>query len=280
MAVASVSAGPLSPPLLEETIGACLERIAGVHAGREALVDVATGRRWTYGELNAAVDRLALGLLGRGIAAGDRVGLWATNCPEWTQVQLATAKVGAILVNINPAYRTHELAYALNQSGCRLLIAETEVKGSSYVEMVASIRGEVTSLEDAIYLCTRAWDELATDEGGDALRVRMAELSPADPINIQYTSGTTGFPKGATLTHRNILNNGYFTTELQGFTFRDRLCIRKLFGICVHHRAHILPNRLTFCVQQIGKNRSGIITTFSSQRSTFIFICGANEPLC
>ena len=230
----SHTVGAATPPLLEETIGALLERTAGKHAEHEALVDCASGRRWTYGELDRAVNGIALGLLSRGIAKGDRVGLWGTNVPEWTLVQLATAKIGAILVNVNPAYRTHELTYALRQSGCRLLIAQTEVKGSSYVEMVDSVRADIPAVEQVVYIGSPDWDVLAatpTDDLGP-LRERMSQLAPDDPINIQYTSGTTGFPKGATLSHRNILNNGYFTGEGCGYTSSDRVCIPVPFYHC------------------------------------------------
>jgi fatty-acyl-CoA synthase len=231
----SYSHGTSTTPLLGETIGANLERVARRFPDREALVDVPTGRRWTYAELDTDVDTLALGLLDLGIDKGDRVGLWAPNCAEWTLVQFATAKIGAILVNINPAYRTHELAYALNQSGCRLLVSATEFKGSSYVDMVDSVRDQLTALEGTVYLGSPQWDTLR--ERGDSvpmhrLHDRAAQLSFDDPINIQYTSGTTGFPKGATLSHHNILNNGFFVGELCGYTERDRVCIPVPFYHC------------------------------------------------
>src|SRR3954454_19858361 len=209
----SHTTGATSPPLLETTIGDQLDATAAAYADNEALVDVPRGLRWTYAELARDVDRVARGLLARGLRVGDRVGIWAPNCAEWTLLQLATAKIGAILVNINPAYRTHELGYALNQSGCRLLVSATEFKGSSYVDMVDAVRDELTALEGTIYLCSPQWDTLF--ERGDStpthrLHERASTLSFDDPINIQYTSGTTGFPKGATLSHHNILNNGFF----------------------------------------------------------------------
>jgi fatty-acyl-CoA synthase len=235
MQTLSYSHGTSLTPLLGETIGANLERTTAAHGDRDALVDVTTGRRWTYTQLNADVDTLALGLLDLGVEKGDRVGIWAPNCPEWTLVQYATAKIGAILVNINPAYRTHELAYALDQSGCRLLISATEFKGSSYVDMVDSVSGELTSLEGVAYLGSAQWDSLF--ERGDSvpthrLHDRAAILAFDDPINIQYTSGTTGFPKGATLSHHNILNNGYFVGEMCGYTEADRVCIPVPFYHC------------------------------------------------
>ncbi|MGN6130207.1 MAG: AMP-binding protein, partial [Nocardioidaceae bacterium] len=231
----SYAAGESTPPLIEETIGANFERIARQHADREALVEVATGRRWTYAELDRDVDALARGLIAAGIAKGDRVGIWAPNCAEWTLVQYATAKVGAILVNVNPAYRTHELAYALNQSGLRLLVSATEFKTSDYRAMVDEVRHDCRALDRVVYIGTSDWDDLLEQGEGlpdDAVPQRMTTLVNTDPINIQYTSGTTGYPKGATLSHRNILNNGFFTTELIEFTEQDRLCIPVPFYHC------------------------------------------------
>ncbi len=231
----SQDAGDTSTPLLEETIGACFERTVARWPEREALVEVASGRRWTWAELDRTVDEVARGLLARGIQAGDRVGIWAPNCAEWTILQVATAKIGAILVNINPAYRTHELAYAVNQSGLRLLVAMSGFKTSDYRAMVDDIAGDCPTLEQTLYLDTDDWAGLVgsgRDLTAGAVAERMATLSPGDPINIQYTSGTTGFPKGATLSHRNILNNGYFTTETINFTEADRLCIPVPFYHC------------------------------------------------
>ena len=236
----SSAAGETSPPLIEETIGENFARIAREHADREALVEVATGRRWTYAELDRDVDALARGLIAAGIAKGDRVGIWSPNCAEWTIVQFATAKIGAILVNVNPAYRTHELAYALQQSGLRMLVSATEFKTSDYRAMVDEVvtagasSGDL-ALERVVFLGTTDWDDLVAEGAAlpaDAVGERMATLSNLDPINIQYTSGTTGFPKGATLSHRNILNNGFFTTELINFTAEDRLCIPVPFYHC------------------------------------------------
>ncbi|MFL6134608.1 MAG: AMP-binding protein, partial [Nocardioidaceae bacterium] len=231
----SYAQGETSPPLLEETIGANLERVVATHGDREALVEVATGRRWTYAELDSDVNALARGLLATGIATGDRVGIWAPNCAEWTVVQYATAKIGAILVNVNPAYRTHELSYALNQSGLRLLFSAQEFKSSNYRAMLEEVAPEAHALEKIVYLGTDDWKAIidaGADLPDDAVPERMATLAPNDPINIQYTSGTTGYPKGATLSHRNILNNGYFTTELIDFTHEDRLCIPVPFYHC------------------------------------------------
>ena len=231
----SYASGETTPPLIEETIGANFERVAREHADREALVEVATGRRWTYAELDRDVDALARGLIGAGIVKGDRVGIWAPNCAEWTIVQYATAKIGAILVNVNPSYRTHELAYALNQSGLRLLVSATEFKTSDYRAMVDEVRHDCRALERVVYIGTSDWSDLLAEGEGlpeSAVADRSATLDHNEPINIQYTSGTTGFPKGATLSHRNILNNGFFTTELINFTEQDRLCIPVPFYHC------------------------------------------------
>jgi fatty-acyl-CoA synthase len=231
----SYDRGETSPPLLEETIGANFERTVRAFGDREALVEVASGRRWTYAELDRDVNALGRGLIAADIAKGDRVGVWAPNCAEWTIAQYATAKIGAILVNINPAYRTHELSYALNQSGVRLLISATDFKSSDYRAMVDEVRPDCEALERVVFIGTDDWEALldgGTDLPDGAVPERMAGLSPQDPINIQYTSGTTGFPKGATLSHLNILNNGYFTTELIGFSEQDRLCIPVPFYHC------------------------------------------------
>ncbi|MFT3872847.1 MAG: AMP-binding protein [Nocardioides sp.] len=231
----SSAAGETTPALLDETIGANFERTVATYPDREALVEAATGRRWTWADLDRDVDALARGLIGAEIAKGDRVGIWAPNCAEWTLTQFATAKIGAILVNVNPAYRTHELAYAVNQSGLRLLIAASSFKTSDYRAMVEQTREECRTLERVVYLDTDDWATLIAEGEGtaaSALTDRMSTLAPEDAINIQYTSGTTGYPKGATLSHRNILNNGFFTTELIGFTEADRLCIPVPFYHC------------------------------------------------
>src|SRR4051812_40003587 len=231
----SYARGETEPPLIEETIGGNFERTVASYAENEALVEFASGRRWTYAELDRDVNALARGLIGAGIAKGDRVGVWAPNCAEWTIAQYATAKVGAILVNVNPSYRTHEFAYAVNQSGLRLLIAAESFKTSDYRSMVEETAADCPALERVIYIGTSDWTdvvEAGQQVDADVVNERMRTLRPEDPINIQYTSGTTGYPKGATLSHRNILNNGYFTTELIGFTHEDRLCIPVPFYHC------------------------------------------------
>jgi fatty-acyl-CoA synthase len=231
----SYAAGPTEPPLLDETIGFNLRRMAERHADRDALVSCHQDVRLTYGELDAAVDSVARALMALGLERGDRLGIWAPNRAEWVLTQFATARIGVVLVNINPAYRTSELRYALAQSGCRVLIAATRFKSSDYVAMVDEVRPELRGLERVIWLDGEEWQELlsaADDVSADALEQRSSSLTPDDPINIQYTSGTTGSPKGATLSHRNILNNGYFVGEGCGYSEEDRVCIPVPFYHC------------------------------------------------
>jgi fatty-acyl-CoA synthase len=231
----SYARGEETVALLEETIGANLERTVSRHGDREALVSFHQDRRYTWSELDEAVDELARGLIAAGLVKGDRVGIWSPNCAEWTLVQYATAKLGVILVNINPAYRTSELQYALRQSGCRMLVAATSFKSSDYRAMVAEARDGLDALERVVFLDSEDWSALlagAAEVEVEELRARSASLRASDPINIQYTSGTTGFPKGATLTHRNILNNGFFVGEGVRYTEGDRVCIPVPFYHC------------------------------------------------
>jgi fatty-acyl-CoA synthase len=234
MSQLSIAAGPTDIPLLDTTIATNLAATVAAHGDREALVSCHQGVRWTYSEFGDRVHRLATGLLAAGLRRGDRVGLWSPNFAEWTLVQYATAEIGVVLVNVNPAYRTHELTYALDQSGCRWLIAAPEFKTSDYRAMTDSVRPDLPALERAVFFWDDDWEQLcAGDESRSAdVRAITAEVDPDDPINIQYTSGTTGFPKGATLTHRNILNNGYFVTGGQELVPGDRLCIPVPFYHC------------------------------------------------
>ena len=224
----SYAHGASSTPLIGQTIGANLEATAARWPDNEALVSVPQGVRLTYREFDAEVDEYARLLMGLGLGKGDRLGIWAPNCAEWALVQFATAKIGVILVNMNPAYRTSEVEYALRQSGCVALVAATDFKTSDYRAMVAEVRPNLPDLRHVLFIGTPEWDQWrasgarATTED---LRARSATLSFDDPINIQYTSGTTGFPKGATLSHHNILNNGYFVAEGCRYTERDRVCI-------------------------------------------------------
>jgi fatty-acyl-CoA synthase len=282
----SYARGDTSVAMLDETIGANLDRAVARFGDREALISCVQGRRYTYAELGAAVDELGRALLAAGVAVGDRIGIWSPNCAEWTLVQYATAKLGAILVNVNPAYRTSELEYALRQSGCRMLVAAPAFKTSDYRAMIGEVRPSLPELERVVFLDSPDWDELLAGAGevsDDALRARAAGLAPDDPINIQYTSGTTGFPKGATLTHRNILNNGYFVGEGCRYTEQDRICIPVPFyhcfgmvmgnlGATTHGAAMVIPapafdpeSTLTACTQERCTSLYGVPTMFIAQ---------------
>jgi fatty-acyl-CoA synthase len=234
-AVPSYASGTSDVPLLGDTIGDALDRTAARRPDGEALVEVATGRRWTYREFVADVDAVALGLLDAGVRTGDRVGIWAPNLAEWVLVQYATAKIGAILVTINPAYRTHELEYVLNQAGISVLVAARSFKTSDYASMIEEVRPRCVAVRRVVLIGDPDWDALvAAGRGGDRdeLARVQATLGPDDPINIQYTSGTTGFPKGATLSHHNIVNNGFFVGALCGYGDDDRVCIPVPFYHC------------------------------------------------
>ncbi|SMD22458.1 AMP-binding protein [Lentzea albidocapillata] len=220
---ASYSSGTSAAPLLGDTIHANLAATVARFGDREALVDKSTDRRWTYAELAQEVDRAAAGLHALGVRKGDRVGIWAPNCAEWVFVQYATARIGAILVNVNPAYRVHELEYVLNQAGIHTLVSARSFKTSDYAAMIEEVRPRCPGLRHVVYVDDPQW----TGE-----EIPDVELDRDDPINIQYTSGTTGFPKGATLSHHNILNNGYFVGELVNYTEHDRICVVPPFYHC------------------------------------------------
>ncbi|MEJ2384458.1 MAG: AMP-binding protein [Xanthomonadales bacterium] len=239
--------GANEPPLIDETVGQRLLQTAARFPEGEALVVRHQGVRWTWREYRERIDRLATGLLALGIEPGDRVGIWAPNCAEWCLTQFATARIGAILVNINPAYRVFELEYALNKSGCRAIIAAERFKSSEYLRMLQDLAPELAHCEPgrlqaaklpALEIVIRMGREHTAGmfnfddvggHGGPAERERLetigAGLSPQDVINIQFTSGTTGNPKGAALTHYNILNNANQIAHGMRFTERDRLCI-------------------------------------------------------
>ncbi|MGW2391150.1 AMP-binding protein [Streptomyces lydicamycinicus] len=231
----SYACGTAGRPLLGHTIGADLTRTIARFGDREALVEVASGRRWTYAELGRAVDEVALGLLAKGVAKGDRVGIWAPNCAEWVLVQYATARIGAILVNVNPAYRVHELGYVLRQAGISVLVSATHHRTSDYRGMIEQVRDGSPALREVIYLGDDTWGALLA-AGATVPPQRLTaceqELTADDPVNIQYTSGTTGFPKGATLSHHNILNNGYWVGETLAYTEQDRVCLPVPFYHC------------------------------------------------
>jgi fatty-acyl-CoA synthase len=226
--------GAHQTPLLGETIGENLDRTTARVPDRDALISVHQGIRQTYAEFHAAVEEVARGLLALGIEPGERVGIWSPNNAEWVTLQYATAKAGAILVNVNPAYRTSELAYALGQSGVSTLVLAPRFRQADYLAMLDEVAEQVPALKRRIVLGPEAppgalrWDDLreaAARVPVDQLREREALLQFDDPINIQYTSGTTGFPKGATLSHHNILNNGFFIGEGCGYSEADRVCI-------------------------------------------------------
>ena len=243
----SYVSGVSDTPLLGVTIGDLFDRTVARYPDNEALVSRQQGQRYTYAQLRDEVDRFARGLLALGVQKGERVGIWAPNRSEWTITQFATAKIGAILVNINPAYRLHELEYALNQSGCSTLVLAPEFRTANYTEMLLTLCPElhhcapgqldahrIPHLRHVIRLGDQrapgmwVWGEImerSREVSPETLAERQSEQEFDDPINIQYTSGTTGNPKGATLSHHNILNNGYFVARLQGFTDKDRLCI-------------------------------------------------------
>jgi fatty-acyl-CoA synthase len=226
----SYASGPSETALLGETIGEMFDRIASHNGADDALVSVAQGIRWTYAELAQQVDRCARALIAAGIGKGDRVGIWSPNCAEWVVLQFATAKAGCILVNINPAYRVNELRYALGQSGCSLLVMAAGFRDADYRAILAEARP--AGLETVVVLGP-GWDEfLDAAEGIGSERLDPAALDLDDAINIQYTSGTTGQPKGATLSHHNILNNGFFIGETLAYTPADRVCIPVPFYHC------------------------------------------------
>ncbi|MBM7508545.1 fatty-acyl-CoA synthase [Nocardioides salarius] len=273
----SYAAGPTEPALPDTTIGADLSRTVAAHPDREALVEVASGRRWTWRELEDDVDRVAKGLMAAGIAVGDRVGIWAPNCAEWTLVQYAAARTGAVLVNVNPAYRTHELSYAINQSGLSLMVAATSFKSSDYTAMLREVAPQCPDLRRVVHIGTDDWDALVAggaDITDEALRERATSLHPDDPINIQYTSGTTGYPKGATLTHRNILGNGFMTTELIGLGPDDRLCIPVPFYHCfgmVMANLGCTSHGTTMVIPAPGFDPETTLRTIAEERCTGVY---------
>jgi fatty-acyl-CoA synthase len=215
-------------PLLGGTIGANLEATTARFPDREVLVSRHQSLRYTYTTFSEEVDLVARGLLARGVEVGDRVGIWSPNRAEWAVVQYATAKVGAILVTVNPAYRSAELAFVLRQSGMRTVVAASGFRGADYVAMIDAARADAPALAEVVILDDDSYQALRSDGQrvtAGALERREAVLDADQPINIQYTSGTTGFPKGATLSHHNILNNGFFVGEGCRYTEEDRICV-------------------------------------------------------
>jgi fatty-acyl-CoA synthase len=235
LASVSYGSGASDVPLLGETIGANFQRISDRFPDREALVDCTLKRRFTYRQLNHEVDRFALGLLALGIEKGDRVGIWSPNSVEWVITQYATAKLGIILVNVNPSYQRRELEYVLQQSGIKVLVSAVSHKTTNYRALIEETRENCPDLDHVVFIGEPSWDDLL-ERGRTidpaAISTRMRTLSFDDAINIQYTSGTTGFPKGATLSHHNILNNGFFVGEMINYTEHDRVCIPVPFYHC------------------------------------------------
>ncbi|MER6400604.1 AMP-binding protein [Kitasatospora sp. NPDC001603] len=286
----SSAVGTSATPLLDDTIGASLDRAVRAFPGREALVDLPSGRRWTYRELAEEVDRVALGLLALGVGRGDRVGIWAPNCAEWVFTQYATARIGAVLVTVNPGYRAHELEYVLRQSGIRTIVAAAAFKTSDYAAMLAETAPRCPALKDVLLIGSPAWtDLLARAEHADRgpLHAAAAALGPDDPINIQYTSGTTGFPKGATLSHRNILNNGFFVGELCGYSEHDRICVPVPFYHCfgmVMGNLAALSHGACVVIPAAGFEPATTLRAVAAERCTSLygvptmFIAELNDP--
>jgi fatty-acyl-CoA synthase len=305
----SYTSGTSDVPLLGLTIGDLFDRTASRYADNEALVSRHQNLRYTYRQLQQAVDRAARALIALGVDKGQRVGIWAPNCAEWTVTQFATAKLGAILVNINPSYRLHEVRYALRQSGCAWLVTAPRFKTSDYTGMIHELTPELAGSRPGALRCAAfpelrgvvrlgeeaspgmlGWGALlamAEQVGADELARRQRQQEFDDPINIQFTSGTTGYPKGATLSHHNILNNGFFTTELLGFTDRDRLLIPvplyHCFGMvmgnlgCVTHGA-------TMIYPSDGFDATAVLEAAQAERATALygvptmFIAELNHP--
>ncbi|MFA4824659.1 MAG: AMP-binding protein [Methanoregula sp.] len=285
MVEGSYASGTSTVPLLGMTIGEMVDSIAAKYPDTEAVVSVHQDIRWTYREFIEQVNQIARSLMGLGVEKGDRVGIWAMNYAEWVVVQFATAKIGAIMVNINPAYRTYELEYVLKQAEIQTLIIQGRFKTSDYVgmfyeacpEAFESKPGKISSekfpfLKNAVFLGDipyngmYTWDDLlkkADEITMDELIERGEVLTFDDAINIQYTSGTTGFPKGVVLTHHGILNNGYIIGEGMGFTEKDRLCIPvpfyHCFGMvlsnlaCVTHGSTMVLPAPTFEAEEVLK---------------------------
>jgi fatty-acyl-CoA synthase len=286
--------GASQVPLIGETIGAHFDRIVARWPDRPALVVRDQAVRWSYGDLRERVDAFAAGLLALGLEPGDRVGIWSPNNAEWVVTQFATAKAGLIMVNINPAYRLAELEYALNKVGCRALILATRFKSSDYLEMLRELAPELPSsrpgalrsarlgsLEIVIQIGGAGPGTIAFEEVGRAgaagirrLEELMAKLQFDDPINIQFTSGTTGAPKGATLTHHNILNNGYFIGEAQRLTERDRVCIPvplyHCFGMVLGNLACI-THGAAMIYPSAGFEPESVLQTVMEERCTALY---------
>jgi fatty-acyl-CoA synthase len=261
-------------PLRGETIGRMWDDTVAAHGARPALVSRHEAIRWTYAELHEQVERCARALLAAGVARGERVGIWSPNNADWVVVQFASAKIGAILVNINPSYRAHELEYALRQSGCSLLILAPGFRDADYRGLLETV--DAPALRRSVVLGDE-WGELLTlgdlaDDG--ALSAREAECGFDDPINIQYTSGTTGFPKGATLSHHNILNNGFLVGEILGYSPQDRVCIPVPFYHCfgmVLGNLAVVTHGACIVVPDAAFDARSVLETVADERCTSLY---------
>ncbi len=292
----SLVAGPATPELTELTTWQALERAVSRWPGHEAVVSVHQSTRWTYRELRDRADAFAQGLHALGLRPGDRLGIWAPNCAEWTLTQFATARLGVILVNVNPAYRLTELDYALRKAGVRTLVAAERFKSGVYVEMIEELAPEVRSWADGVGRASAlpdlrtvikiggppraGWLEfaaVATLGGGadrDAIAKLSGRLASRDAINVQFTSGTTGSPKGATLSHRNVLNNGMLVGERLGLRAGDRLCIPvplyHCFGMVMGNLA-CLMHGATMVYPSAGFDGDAVLRTVQAERCTGLF---------
>ena len=264
------ASGVSDRPLLGQTIGQLWAAVVAEHGRRDALVSCQQNVRWTYAELDAKVERCARALLAAGVGKGERVGIWSPNNAEWVVVQFATARIGAILVNINPSYRAHELDYALKQSGCSLLVHAEGFRDADYRDLLANIDAHPRTVA-----LGSEWDALhAKLAPVEELRVREAMLQFDEPINIQYTSGTTGFPKGATLSHHNIVNNGFFIGELLGYTPADRVCVPVPFYHCfgmVLGNLAIVSHGACIVIPSEAFDAAATLTAVDTERCTSLY---------
>jgi fatty-acyl-CoA synthase len=278
----SYVSGPSTAPLLGVTVGQQLDLTAERDPDSLAVVSRHQQLRLTYGDLHHQVENCARAFLDVGVAKGDRVGIWAGNCLEWLIVQYATAKIGAILVNVNPAYRRHELRYALAKSGVSVLIAARSFRQTDYIEMLQEVRGALPALRVIVLLGAgddrmAAWEDFLRLGGNrrmEELRRREATLDFDDPINIQYTSGTTGAPKGATLSHHNILNNGYFVGRGCGYSAQDRICVPvplyHCFGMVMGNLA-ALTHGAAVVYPAVGFEPAATLEAIAAERCTSLY---------